>query len=160
MKKGGVIVVGVGNLLRRDDGIGIRVVNDLAERIECLGMFSADGGTGGYSLLGIVEGFEQVIFVDAVNMGLSPGEVQRFRGDRIAATVKPSLSGHEFDLGATVNLIERIMPESEIDVVGIQPANVDYGMELSEELKGCYPEILKRVLVLLQAPAFRKEGLL
>mgnify|MGYP000353811634 CR=1 FL=1 len=73
-----VVVLGVGNVLRRDDGVGVHVVEELWRRFRFPeGVRLVDGGLGGPALLGAVEGAEALIAVDAVRGGQPPGTLYR-----------------------------------------------------------------------------------
>ena len=77
-----VLVLGLGNPLRGDDGIGSRVVEELIRRGLPEGVTALDGGTGGLDLLQVLEGWERVVVVDAADVGREPGQFVRFTPDQ------------------------------------------------------------------------------
>jgi Ni,Fe-hydrogenase maturation factor len=73
-----VLVLALGNPLMGDDGIGVRVVEELKGRELPSGVALADGGTTGLALVGLMEEYQRVIAVDAADMGQPPGCVRKF----------------------------------------------------------------------------------
>ena len=95
----GVLVIGLGNPLRGDDGVGPRLVEELARREMPPGVQVLDGGAVGLGLLDLVEGRERVIVVDAAEMGRKPGEFVRFTpGDARLVSTSDSFSFHDAGL--------------------------------------------------------------
>ncbi|RLF41192.1 MAG: hydrogenase maturation protease, partial [Thermoplasmata archaeon] len=75
-------VIGIGNPLRRDDGIGIILVKKLREE-KLSDVICIDAGTGGIQLLPILSNYDRIIIVDAVNFNGKPGETKVFNLDEI-----------------------------------------------------------------------------
>lgn len=85
-----VLVLGVGNILLSDEGIGVRVVEALQQRYRVPeGVEMVDGGTCGMDLLDLIAGRDHLILVDAVATGGPPGTVVRLEGDEIPALFRP-----------------------------------------------------------------------
>jgi hydrogenase maturation protease len=131
MKK--TLVLGLGNILLRDEGVGVRVVERLQERykfpsdVELL-----DGGTLGLDLMGYVEAADRVLVFDALDLGAEPGTLGRLEGEEVPAFLSIKISPHQMglsDLLAAARLRE-VYPE-EIVLLGAQPATIDVGLELS-----------------------------
>jgi hydrogenase maturation protease len=99
MKKA-VIVIGLGNTLMSDEGVGVRVVqrlSDFADRFPQVDF--ADAGTGGMSILHLIEGRDKVIFIDCAKMGDEPGCIRKLTLRKIkSAKVLANQSLHEVDL--------------------------------------------------------------
>lgn len=146
------IVIGVGNTLLGDDGIGVRLVEDLAPAIRRLGADAVYGGTGGFSLIGLVEDRPLVIFVDAVAMGLEPGDAHAFGTEVIeqAGAGGETWSGHEIDLADTIALVERIAPDVRIRVIGIEPADTTPSLTISRTLERRYSLVRRETWKLLK----------
>ncbi len=142
-------LIGLGNLLMSDEGIGCRVVQTLID----LGSIppdveAMDLGPGGLTVLHAIRGFERVVFVDCAFMGGEVGELKRFTPDQ-ARTVKVRgrQSLHEGDLFETLALADRLgQCPGEIVIFGIQPHVVEPGEELSPELRGHMTEYMDAVL--------------
>jgi len=137
MKKAGII--GIGNPLRRDDGIGIVLLEKLIERKDELpdGMELIDGGTGGMNLLHLFARFDVVIIIDAVNFDGDIGESKLFTTEDVhSKKTRINISTHESDILKIIHL-SRKLGESpdEIFIFGIQPKDTSFGSNLSSELQ-------------------------
>ncbi len=147
-------IIGVGNPLRGDDGVGPRLVALLRSRPLPPGVVAIDGGTGGFSLLFLLEeGWERVIIVDAADVGRAAGEFVRFTPEEVhlAREAKP-LSLHNAGLSEVLALAEALgRPLPPIVLFGVQPASLDWREGLSEEVERALPALLKAVLAEVQA---------
>lgn len=132
------LVIGIGNILLRDEGVGVWVVREL-ERLVAEGQLEVppgtrfvDGGTLGLELLPMFAGTSVLVLVDAVNLDRPPGSVAVLRGDAIEGTLAGHVSPHQVgvaDLVAAARLTG-VMPRAS-SLVGIQPAWIDIGLELT-----------------------------
>lgn len=132
------VVIGLGNPLMRDEGVGIRVI----ERIRGDARLPADVevldlGTGGLTILHAIEGRSTVIFVDCAMMDDEPGAIRRFTPDEVRTRkVALRLSVHEGDLLGTLELARKTgEAPGEVIIFGIQPKVVEPGEGLSSELE-------------------------
>ncbi|RME36805.1 MAG: HyaD/HybD family hydrogenase maturation endopeptidase [Thermoflexia bacterium] len=146
------LVLGVGNILLSDDGVGVHVVRLLREQyrfpqeVEIL-----DGGTLGLDLLPYVEDTDRLLIVDAVQMDEPPGTVARLEGDRVPAMLGLKYSPHQVglsDLLAAARLRGRYPPE--VVLWGIQPASLEVGLDLSPTVAAQVEVLLANVLAELQ----------
>jgi hydrogenase maturation protease len=146
MKKIGVI--GLGNPLRRDDGIGIlllewvRTQKKYEKKIECI-----DGGTGGMAVLHVLARFDVVLIIDAVDFRGHPGEVRLFSLRDIQTLNTPGrLSTHDVDFLQVLRLSQELheLP-SNLTIFGIQPYDVSPGPGLSKVLLSALGDINKKL---------------
>jgi len=137
MKKIGVI--GIGNPLRKDDGIGIvlleklvEIKDDLPDDIEYI-----DGGTGGMNLLHLFARFDIVVFIDAVNFGGEIAESKFFNSeDVISKNIQIKISTHESDILKIIQLSKELGENpDEIFIFGVQPQDIAPGTRLSHEIQ-------------------------
>ncbi len=130
------IVLGVGNLLLTDEGIGIHAVQRLLERkVLPEDVEIVDGGTAGLGLLYYLEGVDLLLIIDAVETGAPPGTIIRLAGDQIPAYMALKVSPHEItlpDFLAAAKL--RDLYPKEVVVWGMQPGSLDVGVDLSPAL--------------------------
>lgn len=116
-----------------DDGIGVRVVQLLAERYGFpAGVTILDGGTLGLDLLPRLEGVERLLVVDAVETGEAPGTVVRLTGDDVPIVLETKVSPHQMGLKdlLAVAMLQGFAPR-EMVLWGVQPALIEIGMDLS-----------------------------
>ncbi len=146
------IVLGLGNPLMGDEGIGIKLIEMLQS---ASGDFPeadfVDAGTGGMSLLHLIAGRKKAVIIDCALMGETPGTIKQFTPDQVK-TVKQltHLSLHEVDIIKVIDLARQLddCPE-EIIFFGIEPETVSQQMELSDILTdrlGKYIETIKAQL--------------
>jgi hydrogenase maturation protease len=141
-----IAVVGVGNLLLKDEGIGIHVVRALQELSLPDGVVIIDGGTSP-DVLDYLEPADKLVIIDAAEAGGVPGAIYRFRPDDVTLETGEAISLHELGLVSslkTMSLLGKTPPE--VIIIGIQPKEIAWGMELSPELKEKVPEIVRAVL--------------
>ena len=145
-------MLGVGSLLRRDDGVGIHVINVLSERVPD-GVELVDGGTLGFSLLETVCGRAGLIIVDAARLELPPGTVRVFRGTDMDTFVRRAgpLSVHEVGVSELLDLarLRGALPERRA-IVAIQPEDLDWGDEPMPSVRAAVPEAAAAVRGLVQ----------
>ncbi len=148
-----VLVLGLGNPLRGDDGVGARVVAELERRGLPEGVKALDGGIGGLDLLQIVEGWERVVIVDAAEVGgetgeIAPGQFVRFSPDQAhLSEAAEHFSPHHAGLAEVLALaraLERRLPR--IVVFGVQPKQVGWGQGLSPDVENALPPLVDAVL--------------
>jgi hydrogenase maturation protease len=151
-----VLVLGLGNPLQRDDGVGIRVVEELERRTLPPHVEVMDGGTPGVGLINLMEGRARVVIVDAAEMGRAPGEVIRFSfgsaQDKRAGDVKLTgssarLSLHRSGVADALTLADALnLSLPEIVVYGVQPAQVGWGEELSAEVAAAVSGLVETII--------------
>ena len=153
MTAGRVVVLGVGNLLLSDDGLGVRVIEDLQRRFDMPdGVELVDGGVSGMELLGYIAGVEHLIIVDAIRAGRGPGVIVRLTGGEIPRVFRLKLSPHHVGLSDVFATLE-LSGESPRHVValGTEPRSLGLGMELTPEVAALVPELSARVIAELEA---------
>jgi len=141
-------IVGLGNPLRGDDGVGCRVIEELSRWELPPGVELLDGGAIGLGLLDLIEGWELVILVDAAEMGRRPGEFLRFTPDDVLVAAKPdSCSFHQAGLSETLTLAGVLgLDLPEMVIFGIQPQKVGWGENLSPVVEAALPVLAEAVL--------------
>ena len=148
-----VLILGLGNPLLGDEGIGVRVVNELTKLELPDGVSAVEGGTAGLGLIGLMEGYQRVIIVDAADMGHPPGRVVRFTPSEAQfKIVEGPLSPHQIGLGEVLTLATalEIVP-TKLVIIGVQPGRIKTGVELSPEVEGAIPQIIRLILDELDA---------
>ena len=142
-----IVVIGIGNLLLMDEGIGVHTINEL-EKHDLPGSIEIyDGGTGGFKLIDLMHGAARVIFIDAVETGKAPGSVTIFRAEDVHSIYnKKKYSLHDTDLMEIIKMAEMLGNPPMIEIVGIQPKTINYGTTLSKELAGSMSNIVNSVL--------------
>ena len=143
---GRIIVLGIGNPLCRDDGIGIRIVAEMREGGKYPGIEIIDGGAAPdlFSLLD--EDVSKLIIVDALRGGGQPGEIYRLKlgAENIADEAPASLHGMGIlDSLKLMRQLGRRLPE--VIIIGIEPEDVSHGLRLSPAIEALVPGLIKAV---------------
>lgn len=148
-----VLILGLGNPLLGDEGVGVRVVEELKGLELPDGVAVVEGGTAGLGLVGLMEGYQRVIIVDAVNMGYPPGRVVRFTPADVRFKVAEApLSLHHIGLGEVLALAKALgVAPVELVIVGIQPGRIEGQIGLSPEVEGAIPHSIGIILDELNA---------
>jgi hydrogenase maturation protease len=141
-------VIGVGNRLMGDEGVGVHAVEYLRNPPPLKkGCDLLDAGTGGMALFHLLERYERVIIIDAADFGGRPGEVRTLvitpRNDMQFAPDSTQVSLHGTSLAGILQLAERLgakMPH--ITIVAVQPEYIGYSMELSPTVKKALEKIV------------------
>ncbi len=141
------LILGVGNILLSDEGIGVRVVEAMKETKLPDGVELLDGGTGAYDLLDIIADREKVIIIDAVKGGSEPGSIYHFGPDDIRAQQYHITSAHQVGLpdALTMTRIAGCSPRHVI-IYGIEPKRLDWGLDLSPEVAAVVPRVIELVM--------------
>jgi len=144
----GKLVLGIGNVLLRDEGIGCHVVHAL-EETPLPDVKIIDGGTCP-DILPPLKDADKLIIVDAVKGGGTPGQIYRFHIEDIALEPKQFLSLHDTSLVDDLMLMQLWHPDfngiGEAVIIGVEPKEINWGLELSPELQGKMPRIIDAIL--------------
>jgi hydrogenase maturation protease len=142
------LVLGLGNILLSDEGVGVRVVERLQELYEFPQEVQVlDGGTLALDLLPYVEETDRLLVIDALEMGAEPGAIARLESDEVPAFLSVKLSPHQMglaDLLAAARLRD-VYPE-QLVLWGMQPGVMRPGLELSPPVAAQVEVLVDRVL--------------
>jgi hydrogenase maturation protease len=143
-----VLVLGLGNPLRGDDGIGPRVIEALNRCGLPEGVTALDAGTGGLDLLHVLEGWKRAIIVDAADVGREPGQFVRFTPDEARFVgSEDATSLHNVGLAEVLALAAALgQPLPELVIFGVQPEKIDWGEGLSPAVEAALPALVEAVL--------------
>jgi hydrogenase maturation protease len=152
-ERGGTVVLGAGNPLMGDDGLGIEVLEAIARKWdESLDLRFLDGGIWGMRLLPHIEDADRLLVIDAVRADLAPGTLVRVERDEIPKHLRTKISTHQIDLSEVFAVAElRGTFPREAVVLGIEPATVDAYMAISAEVRATVPALIQAVERQLEA---------
>ena len=149
-KSDSILVMGVGNYLMGDEGIGVHIIQemaklDLPDKVDIL-----DGGTGGFSLLGCFESYPVIIFVDATIDGKDPGTINVIR-PRFASDFPSALSVHDVGLKDMVEAVYLMDTVPDIYLITISITElVPMTLELSKPVSAAIPSAIDKIIELAQ----------
>jgi hydrogenase maturation protease len=155
-----IVVLGIGNILLTDEGVGVRVIEALEQRYQLPPEVEViDGGTCGMEMLEQLEDLDGLIVVDCVRCGQPPATPVLLKGDDVPIFFKTKLSPHQISLSdvlASLEFTEKA-PKS-IAIVGMQPVSMALGMELSPAVAAKLPELLAMTLTELRLLGIEAKG--
>jgi hydrogenase maturation protease len=144
--KGKILVVGIGNFLCQDEGIGVHIIQalqnmELPNHIELL-----DIGTSTMDLISHLEDVEKLIVIDTMEAGGIPGTIYRCKPEDLMPKDEGPISLHEIGLLESLAMAKKKGMEIATVVIGVEPKVIDWGVELSEEVKKSIPAIIEVIL--------------
>ncbi|MCB1890290.1 MAG: hydrogenase maturation protease [Rhodocyclaceae bacterium] len=141
------VLLGVGNILLTDEGVGVRLVEQLERDCRLApGLVVLDGGTAAMELLEDLEDLDLLVIADCVRVGQPPASVVVLKDDAVPSFFRARLSPHQVGLSdvlATLEITERA--PNHVVVVGVQPVDVSLGLEQSEAVRAVMPEALAAI---------------
>jgi hydrogenase maturation protease len=147
-----IVVLGVGNILLSDEGIGVRAIEklqldyDLPPEVVVI-----DGGTTGMEMLDDLSKSDHIIIIDAVRSGKAPASIVRLTGEQVPVFFKTKLSPHQIGLSdvlATLAFIDE--QPGGVTVIGVEPVSLETGMALSPQVEARLPELMDLVVTELR----------
>lgn len=147
-----IAILGLGNILLRDEGIGVHTVNKLKEdwdfspKIDII-----DGGTLGLDLLAYFEKYPRILIIDAADFGKEPGYIEVLDSVKISKSFTRKLSVHNIGLADILSACELMgVKLGEIKIIGIQPYATDFGIQMSDKINAKMPELINLAVKNLQ----------
>jgi hydrogenase maturation protease len=150
-----LLVLGLGNVLCADDGLGVAALARLAERYACgPDVRLADGGTLGLSLLGWFEDADDVLIVDAILADAAPGTLVRLEGREVEPAARERLSVHQVGVADLLDALQLLGREPRrLALLGLVPERVALGLGLSPAVARGLPGLVETL-----ADEIRRRG--
>jgi hydrogenase maturation protease len=155
MRAKSILILGVGNLLLGDEGVGIHAVRQLQSMPLPPEVEVIDGGTGGFELLAHCRGKKKVIIIDAVKADAKPGTVLRFTPEEAALRWPLPYSAHQAGFAELLHWIKAFTPSLAIVVYGVVPKETAV---MSTQLSGIVRRQLRKLAVMIVAEAKKSGG--
>ncbi|PKM43611.1 MAG: Ni,Fe-hydrogenase maturation factor [Firmicutes bacterium HGW-Firmicutes-8] len=141
-----ILVLGVGNDLLTDEGVGVHVVRELIKEPLPANVTVYNGGVSGIDLLDLIQNHNKALIIDAIDAGAQPGAVFRFQPAEIECLLgEHKTSLHQVDLFDTIKIARFTGKCPQIVIIGIQPFQITWGLSLTPEMLEKLPGILALV---------------
>ena len=147
------VILGIGNVLLCDEGVGVHVANELMKMDLPPSVSVVEGGTDGFRLLNVITDADRLIIVDTVRGGAAPGSIYRFDIDEVRSC--PSgfkTSVHQIGILEVIDLSGLIGKTPYTTVIGVEPKSLEMCMELSPEIGEKVHRVIELVLDELKRP--------
>lgn len=143
-----VVVLGVGNLILADEGVGVRVVEALQREYAMPeGVEIIDGGTSGMELLDEMSNLDLLLVVDAIAAGKPPATLVTLRDAEVPVFFRRNLSPHAIGLSDVLASLEFMGAEpKESVIIGVQPVSMELSTELTPEIAALVPTLVQQVV--------------
>ncbi len=153
-----ILVLGIGNYLMGDEGVGVHAVRELERRPVPPGVSLLDGGTGGFHLLSYLQDYPTILLIDATMDGSPPGTVHILR-PRFASDFPRALSAHDIGLRDLIEstILTGNLPDIHLVTVSIGSLN-DMTTELSPPVRAAIPSVVDSVIRILSEILPEKPG--
>ena len=144
-----ILVLGVGNLLLKDEGVGIHVIQALEKEELPSNVSLMDGGTGGLHLISWIQDYNRIIMVDATLDHNPPGTIRLIR-PRYATDFPPLMSAHEIGLRDMIDamILTEKLPDIQLIVVSAEDIS-EVGMDLTPIVQAAVPKVVKMIKQIL-----------
>jgi hydrogenase maturation protease len=147
------IVLGLGNILNRDEGVGVHLLEILRRRLDdARSLEILDGGVLGMALLPLVESADSLLVLDAVDARREAGAIVELAGDEIPLYSSLKMSWHQVTFQEVLQLAQaRGRLPRRLHLVGAQPADISTGLGLSPAVAAALPELVDRAVNVLSS---------
>jgi hydrogenase maturation protease len=146
MVKGKTVILGIGNILLKDEGVGVHVIQEMSNMDLPNGVELVDGGTSTMDFLSYMEGVEKLIIIDAFKGGQKPGTIYRCTPEDLMAKGQRPTSLHDVGPIETFRMAKILGYQTTIVIIGVEPEAIDWGMDLSPQITGRMTKIIDAVL--------------
>jgi len=139
------VIIGIGNILLQDDGVGVHVIKQLENENLPSTIELVDGGTSTLDTLGFFLDYKKVIVVDCLRAGLNPGTIYKIKPDDIKNYKKENLSIHDVQILDVVKMANMMNKYPDVVIFGIEPEKIDVGLEMTLTMLLKVPEIVGNI---------------
>jgi len=145
-------VIGLGNILLKDEGVGVHVVKAIGERYTFSPQVEIiDGGTLGLDLLHFFEGKEKLLIIDAADFRMEPGHIAVLENDDIPSALFAKLSVHHIGLSDLLFAAKlKDLTPSQLCFIGIQPESIDVGLDMTALIRGKMDDVISLAIMKLK----------
>ncbi|MBN2689238.1 MAG: hydrogenase maturation protease [Gammaproteobacteria bacterium] len=142
-KNQNTIIIGVGNPMRSDDGIGVRVIEKYRANDSSAAIIN--GGTDALNLIDSIKQYPKAIIIDAVRMNTEPGTIKVFSPKDAKIIQNDSLSTHGLGLAEMLVFLKELDIKTKITIIGIEPEDISYGDVLSATIEQQIPTVINLI---------------
>jgi len=139
------VILGIGNILLQDDGVGVHVIKQLENEKLPSTIELVDGGTSTLDTLGLFLDYKKVIVVDCLRAGLEPGTIYKIKPEDIKNYKKENLSIHDVQILDVVRMANMMNKYPEVIVFGIEPEKIAVDLEMTQIMISKIPDIIHNI---------------
>lgn len=152
-----IMVMGIGNVLLSDEGLGVRFLDELVKKPLPKNVELIEGGTAGLELISLIQEVDFLIIVDAINAQAEPGSLFRFQpGDLQVFPEQYEVSSHQIGIIEVLTMANVLGQAPQTLIFGVQPKSLEWGMGISPEIQALFPRLAD--LILNEINTIQHEG--
>jgi hydrogenase maturation protease len=142
-----ILVLGIGNILLRDEGVGVVAARELQDRLYSDAVDIVDGGTSGADLLDFIAERRKVIIIDSIDADAEPGTIFKLKPEDLDYNDNYNLSLHQLGIAQTLRMAACLGCEpQEVVIIGVKPFDLSPGIGLSKHMQEVLPKIIELVI--------------
>lgn len=138
-------ILGIGNILLKDDGIGVHIINELLKENYPQNVDIVDGGTAILDLLDVFVKNNKIIVVDTLKGGHEPGTIYKVTPEEMGSYIKSNSSLHDVQVLDILKNVNLLGYNPEVIIIGIEPSEIEYNIGLSDILQNEFEKLLNVV---------------
>lgn len=150
-----ILIIGIGNILLGDEGVGVHVIRELEKIRLPKNVEVIDMGVATFYLPSYIAERKKIILVDAVEGGGKAGDIYRLLPEDIERKERIIFSLHEINISNIIDILRLEKPTVDVVIVGVEPGEIKWGVELSPPLKEKLPAVIN--FILQEISSFKKE---
>ena len=142
-----ITILGLGNILLKDEGVGVWIAEEIAKRSLPENVDIIDGGTAGIDILSSMKNVDKLIIIDALQGDEKPGTVYRLHPKDLPVPSDSYLSVHQMNIVEGLNIAQKTgnAPQEAV-IIGVEPEDIDWGLGVTSKIQQKFPEIIDIVL--------------
>ncbi|OOM80760.1 HyaD/HybD family hydrogenase maturation endopeptidase [Clostridium sp. BL-8] len=140
-------IIGIGNILLKDDGVGVYVIRKLEDEKLPATVELVDGGTSTLDTLSYFLEYNKVIVVDCLRAGHKPGTIYKINPEEIKDYKQENLSIHDVQILDVVKMANMLAKFPKVVIFGVEPEEICLDTEMTDNIKNKIPEIIKHIKV-------------
>ena len=154
-----IIVLGLGNILLKDEGVGVWIAEEIAKRSLPENVEVIDGGTASLDIFISIKDVEKLIIIDALRGGEKPGTVYRLHPEDLPAISDSYMSVHQINILEELSIAQKTgnTPQETV-IIGVEPEEIDWGLGVTANIKRMFPEIIDIVLKEVKNDFYREKA--
>ncbi|HUT63815.1 MAG TPA: HyaD/HybD family hydrogenase maturation endopeptidase, partial [Anaerolineae bacterium] len=154
-----ITILGLGNILLKDEGVGVWIAEEIARRSLPDNVEIIDGGTAGLDILTSMKDVDKLIIIDALQGNEKPGTVYRLHPEDVPAPSDSYVSVHQMNILEGLSIAQKTgnAPQETV-IIGVEPEEMDWGLGVTPDIKQKFPEIIDIVLEEVKNDCYRKEA--
>jgi hydrogenase maturation protease len=145
-----VVIIGIGNLILQDEGIGVHAVRALEKLALPPHVEVIDGGTATMELLSVMRDAKRIIVIDALKGGEEPGTIYRLSPEDLVIDAERPLSLHQVGLLEVLGMARQLGGNPAVVIIGVEPQAIGWGTELTPVVAARLPQVIEAVLAELE----------